>query len=286
MNVGGHRNVVAAVVASLVLLVAVVVVAMNAERRAAAIACMAVVPLLAAFLTGTAITAVVAVATVVAAVATAGAAYGQGFADALPVLVVVIAAASVAIVVSRWREMTRGPRGAAPRRSRPSRASAADAAGATDTDPVTTLPSRAGMLHTLEHHAPRGPRVIALIDIDGLAGVNAAHGRDVGDVVLFAVGGRTRYALDEADIVGRWDEDQLLLLMPGDMAAATPTLTFIADKINANPIRTEGGAIPAAVSIGAATWSEGSDFDDAFARARDALREARDRGDACLVTAE
>ena len=95
--------------------------------------------------------------------------------------------------------------------------------------------------------------------------------------------GRTRYALEAPDIMARWNGDQFLVVLAGDLAAATPTLALITDKANAHPIRTGSGLLPGSMSVGAAAWSGDGGFDEACARARRAMHAAKSRGGRCLV---
>ena len=111
-----------------------------------------------------------------------------------------------------------------------------------------------------------------------MAAVNDEYGRDIGDVFLFAVAGRTRWALPEQDTVARWDGGTFLLVISGDPAAVRPTLELITDKVNKNPIRCDAGLVPTTVSLGAATWPDGTEFADALGRARRALYAAKAQG--------
>ena len=88
---------------------------------------------------------------------------------------------------------------------------------------------------------------------------------------LFAVAGRTRWALPEQDTVARWDGGTFLLVISGEPEAVAPTLELITDKVNTNPIRCDAGLVPTTVSSGAAAWPDGTDLAEAVGRARRAL---------------
>ena len=109
------------------------------------------------------------------------------------------------------------------------------------------------------------------------------YGRDIGDVFLFAVAGRTRWALPERGHVARWDGGTFLLVINGEPAAVAPTLELITDKVNKNPIRCDAGLVPTTVSLGAAVWPDGADFAEAVGRARRALYSAKAQGPGHLV---
>lgn len=268
----------------LLLVLALAVVGLNSDTPAVAIAFMASAPMLAAMFTRALLTGIVALVTVLAAGVTAAATYGADFYDALPVLVGVIVAAGIAVLASQAKAAPAVGRGPAPVAA--STAAPADGSGVEpDTDALTGLPTRAGVLASLRAEASAEPRVLAIIDCDHLAVLNDEHGRAIGDTFLFAVAGRTRYALPEGDLVARWDGEEFLVVISGDAGSARPLLELITDKVNKNPIRTDAGLLPQAMSVGASEWPAGTSFDEAFDRARRALYQAKADGGARLVVA-
>lgn len=276
----------AGLVFPLLLVAALAVVGANAETPAVAIAFMASAPMLAAMFTRALLTGIVALVTVLAAGVTAAMTYGSDFYDALPVLVGVIAAAGIAVLASQAKAAPVRPARAEAAGPASGVAGIASSAAEPDTDDLTGLPTRAGVLAVLRGSEPTGPRVLAVIDCDHLATLNDEHGRAIGDTFLFAVAGRTRYALPEGDLVARWDGEEFLVVIAGDVDSARPLLELITDKVNKNPIRTDAGLLPQAMSVGAAEWPAGTAFDDALANARRALYRAKADGGARLVVAE
>jgi diguanylate cyclase (GGDEF)-like protein len=285
MTVGGRAEYLTGLVFPILLVIALAIVGMNSATPAVAIAFMASAPMLAAMFTRALLTGIVALVTVLAAGVTAAATYGADFYDALAVLIGVIVAAGIAVLASQAK--------AAPASGRPSAPAAAGAGSAPsgstqepDTDDLTGLPTRAGVLPALRSEPVAGPRVLAIIDCDHLAVLNDEHGRAIGDTFLFAVAGRTRYALPEGDVVARWDGEEFLVVIAGDIDSSRPLLELITDKVNKNPIRTDAGLLPQAMSVGAAAWPEGQPFDEALENARRALYRAKAEGGARLVVAE
>ena len=284
MTVGGRAEYLTGLVFPILLVIALAVVGMNSETPAVAIAFMASAPMLAAMFTRALLTGIVALVTVLAAGVTAAATYGADFYDALPVLIGVIVAAGIAVLASQAKAAPTAGRSSAPAAA----AAGAVSSGSTqepDTDKLTGLPTRAGLLPTLRADSSV-PRVLAVIDCDHLAVLNDEHGRAIGDTFLFAVAGRTRYALPEGDVVARWDGEEFLVVIAGDLDASRPLLELITDKVNKNPIRTDAGLLPQAMSVGAAPWPEGQPFDEALTNARRALYRAKAEGGARLVVAE
>lgn len=56
---------------------------------------------------------------------------------------------------------------------------------------------------------------VARIDIDGMGKLNAELGRDAGDKLLRRIGEELRAARREYDLVARWENDELIVLLPG-----------------------------------------------------------------------
>jgi diguanylate cyclase (GGDEF)-like protein len=86
-------------------------------------------------------------------------------------------------------------------------------------DPLTGLVSRVALLHALPREVEIARRYqtqlsVLLIDADGLAGLNEAHGRGAGDAFLREVAKRLQKAVRAADLVGRFGGDELVVLLP------------------------------------------------------------------------
>lgn len=248
------------------------------------VAFLAAVPMFSATSVGVAPTATVAAAAVAAAMTTTALTYDQLETSTVPSLVGVILAAAIAVNASQARS------GSAPRRQQSAPAPATPPGlpgtptGTVSTpDPVTGLPTRDEVLPGLTGRHLATTRVVAFLACDGLTSINAEHGTAIGDEVLFAVAGRTRYALPPHDIVARWGGDQVLLVIAADAASVAPTLELLSDKVNAHPIRTASGLVPATMSIGAAVCPPGTLFDDAVARAGRAVHEAKGQGPGRII---
>lgn len=61
---------------------------------------------------------------------------------------------------------------------------------------------------------------IARIDVDGMARINTDLGRETGDKLLRRIGEELRAARREYDLVARWENDELIVLLPGIDASA------------------------------------------------------------------
>jgi diguanylate cyclase (GGDEF)-like protein len=119
---------------------------------------------------------------------------------------------------------------------------------------------------------------IARVDVDGMGAVNERLGRAVGDALLKRVGEDLRASRREYDVVARWTDDELVLLLPrADVHALGSVLKRARDAVHA------GGAslVPGmSVCVGAALWTPPSAEGpaDILRRAATALAAARARG--------
>lgn len=281
MRVSRRTEYVLGLAVPLAVLVGLLVLGRTSSQPGVCVAFMAAVPMFAAMFTRAAFTGLVAAVTLVAAVATSASAYGSDFYDAVPTLIGVIVGSGAAVIASQMK--------AAPAPGRVSAVSPGAPTGAPlpaaepGTDELTGLPTRRAAVDALDAVGPDGPRVVALLDCDAVTAINDRYGREIGDVFLFAVAGRTRWALPEQDTVARWDGGTFLLVIHGDPDTVRPSLEVITDKVNANPIRCDAGLVPATVSLGAAAWSDGTDLAEAVIRARRALYSAKSQGPGHLV---
>ncbi len=122
---------------------------------------------------------------------------------------------------------------------------------------------------------------LVILDVDNMAALNAAHGREVGDAALQHLAGVVYDAIRETDAFGRLDGEEFGLLLPATKAGDACTA---AERIRSTVQRraSESG-VDFTVSIGIA--GEHS-HDDPWAAARRGLELARDTGGNRVVLAE
>jgi diguanylate cyclase (GGDEF)-like protein len=122
------------------------------------------------------------------------------------------------------------------------------------------------------------PYAMVRVDVDNMARINEAYGRDVGDKLLQRVGEELRAARREYDVVARWDNDEFVMLLPGaDGRAARNVLERTLLEVH-----TKGQELVPEMHVcaGAAIWTppSGEIPADIIDRAGRALDAARSRG--------
>ncbi len=149
-------------------------------------------------------------------------------------------------------------------------------------DPVTGLPNRVALAEAYDREAARAKRAdreltIALLDVDRLSGINEAHGRAVGDLVLKHVGSTLTAALRGTDVVSRWEEDEYVILFPNtDLPTAVRALTKCRAAIASSPLAVAGGAtVGVSFTAGITTVVADAPLNEAVARADGMLLRAK-----------
>ncbi len=92
-------------------------------------------------------------------------------------------------------------------------------------DPLTGLPNRTLLEDRLAQAIAQCDRLgrklaVTFLDLDNFKQINDAHGHQVGDQILVAVGRGVSAAVRKTDTVARWGGDELILLLPGLNAPA------------------------------------------------------------------
>ncbi len=146
-------------------------------------------------------------------------------------------------------------------------------------DPLTELPNRRlvrDRLHQAILAGKKNARCLAamFLDIDRFGALNSALGRAAGDAVLKEVARRLRAAVNPSWTVGRWQDDQFVILAHGPSARIDPaTIVKPLLKVFHVPFHIGDVAYPLTVRLGASTYPEdGHDPDSLLEKAAAALR--------------
>lgn len=161
------------------------------------------------------------------------------------------------------------------------------------TDELTGLSNRRGFFdlagRELDRAVRTGRPVTALmLDIDGFKKVNDTYGHAVGDEVLRELARRSREAVRDVDLVGRYGGEEFCYLLPeAEPEVALQVAERISSAISDRPIETAGGPLEIKVSIGVAyaVGTRDETVANLLDRADTAMYEAKEAG-GDMVTVE
>ncbi|GAA0801499.1 putative bifunctional diguanylate cyclase/phosphodiesterase [Spirilliplanes yamanashiensis] len=147
------------------------------------------------------------------------------------------------------------------------------------TDQLTGLANRRALMRDLEERraAPGRPGALLVIDLHGVAEINDARGRQVGDAVLVEVGRRLRSLMGEHDVAARLGGDEFAVLTADGAVLAYALGTRIITDLTA-PYMMPGTIVPLHASVGLAEVSAGSGVDDVLRQADLARKRAEQLG--------
>jgi diguanylate cyclase (GGDEF)-like protein len=151
-------------------------------------------------------------------------------------------------------------------------------------DPLTGLANRRRFEQECNREHRRSQRAwesyaLMRFDIDGMAAINQAVGRNGGDELLCRFAAAIGLERRQYDMVARWENDEFAVLLPGvNLESARVVLERAVASIYAQSIGPQG--LPVTFSAAAAVWAPPSaeTADDVLHRVGAALRAARSRG--------
>lgn len=158
-------------------------------------------------------------------------------------------------------------------------------------DVLTGLSNRQAIIAEIEgeharSHRAKTPFSIALLEVDSFDAVNDMHGPGAGDQVLRWVAERIRRNIRPYDKVGRYGEEEFLVMMPN---TSEKEALMVAERsrqsIQKQACVVNGKPLSVTVSIGVAVGERGADLDSVLFAADDAVSRARDKGRNSTVVA-
>jgi two-component system cell cycle response regulator len=151
-------------------------------------------------------------------------------------------------------------------------------------DPLTAVPNRRHLDEVLERQALARRRVgrefsVILLDVDRFSAINDTYGREVGDEALRAVAKRLRLRARASDVIGRWDGQQFLVVVPGTpLGGAGALAEDLRAALDERLLDTGTEMIALTASFGVAQFDGSERPENAVARAAEALNEAKRGG--------
>lgn len=242
--------------------------------RTAYVGVLAVVPMFAAVFAGPVVTAVIGAVTWLAAL-TFGMTVSGGSIQAQSLRLGVIAIVSILAIVASALRLRQEHRIV---RAEQEAATIAEVRRLSETDELTGLLNRRGLLKAIDGTEGFAERMIALIDIDNLKQVNDSYGHQVGDLYITAVARRLSASLAGTDLIGRWGGDEFLIVLDLPGSRSGLVLDRARAAVTSNPVGAGDRLLPVSVSVGAADWPARQPLDASLALADAALYEAKSAG--------
>jgi diguanylate cyclase (GGDEF)-like protein len=147
------------------------------------------------------------------------------------------------------------------------------------TDQLTGLSNRRALMRDLlaYRRRPGQQGTLLVIDLHGLAEINDAKGREIGDAVLIEVGRRIRSLLSEEDVPARLGGDEFAVLTADGAVLAYALATRLVTALS-EPYQLPGTIVELHTSVGLAELAGGADSDEVLRHADLARSRARQLG--------
>jgi diguanylate cyclase (GGDEF)-like protein len=154
-------------------------------------------------------------------------------------------------------------------------------------DPLTGVRNRRSIADELARAVKASrryarPCCVLFVDVDRLKAVNEAHGEDAGNRYLGIVAAALSRAVRETDTVGRWGDDEFLVLLPETAAeGAAIVAERLLQLVTGSPALLGDYQLKPSVSIGIARYPGDGDTPERLVEcAGTAMAAARDAGGA------
>jgi diguanylate cyclase (GGDEF)-like protein/PAS domain S-box-containing protein len=147
------------------------------------------------------------------------------------------------------------------------------------TDQLTGLANRRALMRDLLAYRRRAGQqgTVLVIDLHGLAEINDAHGRELGDAVLVEVGRRIRSLLGDGDVPARLGGDEFAVLTADGAVLAYALATRLVTLL-VEPYQLPGAIVGLHTSVGLAELTGGADSEEVLRHADLARRRAQQLG--------
>ncbi|WP_119396177.1 GGDEF domain-containing protein [Salinibius halmophilus] len=158
------------------------------------------------------------------------------------------------------------------------------------TDALTGMPNRSAYEETWPSfvaNASNDGLVLVVADIDKFKGINDQFGHQAGDRLLQVVAKLLSDGIRKSDFVCRYGGEEFVILMSGITLEQSQTvINKLRERIQSARLTYKGERVTVTCSFGVAKWTQGSEFNDVFNQADEALYKAKRSGRNQVVLAE
>ena len=151
-------------------------------------------------------------------------------------------------------------------------------------DNLTGLPNRLAFDHRARLEMARmrrdgKPLTLAIWDLDHFKDINDQLGHQAGDKTLIIVAKTFMNLIRDVDMIARFGGEEFVMLLPGASGEdALKVVDRIREKLARTKLRSREREISVTASCGLATFGPGEEMETVFARADDALYQAKEQG--------
>ncbi|MCL7745016.1 diguanylate cyclase [Guyparkeria hydrothermalis] len=151
-------------------------------------------------------------------------------------------------------------------------------------DNLTGLPNRLAFDHRAHLEIARarrdgGPLTLAIWDLDYFKDINDTLGHQAGDKTLIIVAKTFSKLVRDVDMIARFGGEEFVMLLPGASGEeALKVVDRIRGKLARTKLRSRERELTVTVSCGLTELQIGEEMETAFARADDALYQAKEQG--------
>ncbi len=151
-------------------------------------------------------------------------------------------------------------------------------------DSLTRTPNRRGITISIMDAMAMGERYgnplsIAKLDLDHLSSVNKKFGSKAGDDILAGVAAIVTEALRMPDKIGRYDDDEFLLVMPQtEIEDAYKIVDRVNNLIAEQKFNVDGSAAVITASVGVTEYKQNDDLESLLSRVQKGVDESRSAG--------
>ena len=157
------------------------------------------------------------------------------------------------------------------------------------TDRVTGLPNRETLMEYLDYESARADREKAefslmLVKIRDLAGLKNDFGQSFTDYLINKTGSKLRTTLRRQDRLGRWSDEEFLMILPSTGSIGIRQLIGKLDEVIAGTeFYRDNKQIKLGLDFGGTIYRPGSKVGDCLRQTKVALQEAEHSGNPSII---
>jgi two-component system cell cycle response regulator len=120
---------------------------------------------------------------------------------------------------------------------------------------------------------------IIIADLDNFRSINESYGYNIGDEVISQVSQLLTTTLEDTYIIGRWDGNAFIILLPNHEEEASRLIAeLLRKKIKQLDLKNQGDTLKLSLSLGTASSAKSNGLHDLLSHAENSLYQAKHMG--------